>query len=114
MMEHTPGPWEAVELLPDGLIVTVKGTFEIRTPEYDVATIVPGGGPFRIEDDAILAAAVPELLEACRIAVETFDDDAPGPGDTEKGALRRLRAAIFKAEWKDPKIGPVAKGEGKG
>ena len=44
--------------------------------------------------------AAPELLEACRIAIETFDDNAPGPGDTEKGALRRLRAAIAKAEGK--------------
>ena len=39
-----------------------------------------------------------DLLAACKIAVETFDDDAPGPGDTERGALRRLRAAILKAE----------------
>lgn len=65
-MKHTPGPWEAAELLPDGHIITRKGTFEIRTPGYDVAAHIPGGAPFRNKADAILAAKAPEMLEALR------------------------------------------------
>ena len=45
-------------------------------------------------------ALIAALLEACKMAVETFDDDAPGPGLSEREALRMLRKAIAKAEGK--------------
>lgn len=64
MPEFTKGPWRARELLPDGYIIKRTGTFEIHTPEYEVAGNVPCGAPFRKEADAVLAAAAPELLEA--------------------------------------------------
>ena len=32
-----------------------------------------------------------EMIDHLNIAIDTFDDDSPGPGDTERGALRRLR-----------------------
>ena len=37
------------------------------------------------------------LLEACEDAVATWDNDAPGPGLTERQALRKLKNAIAKA-----------------
>ena len=46
---------------------------------------------------ARLIAAAPEMLEALELAVETLDDDAPGPGTTEKDLLRQIRTTIAKA-----------------
>ena len=66
MAEYTPGPWNVRELLADGTVIHKRGTYEIRTPLYDVATNVPGGGPFRNLADAELAAAAPELLAALK------------------------------------------------
>ena len=69
---YTPGPWKAAELQVDGAIITRPGTFEIRTPGYDVAAHIPGGAPFRKEADAVLAAAAPELLDACETALDVY------------------------------------------
>ena len=81
-MEHTEGSWEAEELLVDGRIITKAGTFEIRTPDYDVATLVPGGGPFRKKADAVLAAAAPEMFQFI-VRVAAIADAACGGGFTD-------------------------------
>lgn len=47
---------------------------------------------------ASLAFAAPVLLAACQKAIETIDDDAPGPGCTEKQLLALLRSAVAVAE----------------
>ena len=63
-MSHTPGPWEARRLEPDGFLIRQYG-WEIRTPAWDVATWIEHGGPIRKEEDALVIAAAPDLLEAC-------------------------------------------------
>jgi len=37
---------------------------------------------------------VEQLERLLRLTIETIDDDAPGPGTTEKDLLRQIRAAI--------------------
>ena len=74
-MDATPGPWEVAELHFDGYHIKQHGTFEIRTPEYDVATYNQTGGPFRKLANAQLAAAAPELLEACKAIVNDAVDE---------------------------------------
>jgi len=102
-MKHTPGPWRARELLPDGYIIKRQGTFEIHTPEYEVAGNVPHGAPFRKKADAVLAAAAPELLEALLWQVELMgelDMDEHGGDITRQewdDALHTSEAAIAKA-----------------
>ena len=73
---HTPGPWYVREMIPDGEIL-IQGGFEIATDEYDVATWVPRGAPFRKEADAILAAAAPDLLAALEAVEWVADSDDP-------------------------------------
>ena len=75
--KHTPGPWTARELHPDGRIITMSGTYEISTPEYDVCATLPCGAPIRRLEDAALIAAAPELLEALELYVKwhNLEDD---------------------------------------
>lgn len=75
-IEYTPGPWEARYLLPDRHVIRRPGTYEIRTPAWDVATYIEHGGPIRREADAALIQASPDLLVACEIG----DDVLDGPG----------------------------------
>ena len=80
-MTFTPGPWEVAELHFDGYHIKQRGTFEIRTPKYDIATYNQTGGPFRKLADAQLAAAAPELLKRlkeARAAIASLPDDALG------------------------------------
>jgi len=72
-MKHTPGPWTAVELKADGAIILQDGRYEIRTPEYDVATYLAYSGPIRKKEDAVLIAAAPDLLEACKLAKQHLE-----------------------------------------
>jgi hypothetical protein len=101
-MSHTPGPWQAQELIPDDYIIKREGTYEIWTPDYDVATDVPGGGPFRKVEDAILAAAAPDLLEELILIVEGWDAIESNKirtlSDWEKERREFTRAAIAAAQ----------------
>jgi len=99
-MSYTPGPWKVTKLLRDGIVVWKEG-YEIRTPDYDVAAWVQHGAPIRKEADARLIAAAPDLLEACEAANETWNDNAPGPGLTERQAIAKLQAAIRKARGEE-------------
>jgi hypothetical protein len=58
--KHTPGPWTAQRLNPDGVVIK-HGGFEISTPNYDVCANVHQGAPIRREADAILIASAPDL-----------------------------------------------------
>ena len=92
-MKHTPGPWK-VKI--NGIDIIAVGDTEETSPLARVN--LAWSDIDTAKANARLIAAAPELLKACRVAIETFDDDAPGAGDTEKGALRRLRAAVSRAE----------------
>ena len=95
MAKSTAGPWEARELLADGMIVSKRG-WEISTDDYDVATFIPGRAPFRKKADAVLAAAAPDLLAACeRGGIE--ERDMKGP------ELLRL-AARYLGEYGDMEV----------
>ena len=86
-MTFTPGPWEVAELHFDGYHIKQRGTFEIRTPKYDIATYNQTGGPFRKLADAQLAAAAPELLKRlkeARAAIASLPDDALGVAGSDR------------------------------
>jgi len=99
-MNHTPGPWTMAALLPDGRIVT-RAAYEIRTDEFDVATHIPFCGPIRKEADARLIAAAPDLLEACKDALETLNALAHFLNGGEQDSIELLLLAIAKATGED-------------
>jgi hypothetical protein len=78
-MKHTPGPWEAIGsnvASDDGMVAITK-------------VLWPGDNE-RDAANARLIAAAPELLAACRDALEVEEDMAQCP-DSE--LAKRLRAA---------------------
>jgi hypothetical protein len=91
MSEHTPLPWEAQRLLPDGKIITSEA-WEIRTPEYDVATYIPMSAPIRKEADArLIVRSVNEApAQAERIAeLEAVRDELVKVLEAQRDLLRR-------------------------
>jgi len=105
-MAHTPGPWEARRLIPDGYLIKKPG-WEIRTPAWDVATWIERGPPIRKEADAYLIAAVPDLLAAAEGGNEMEDiylrelQRIAGPdatlSDEAQGRLHQLRRQRYAA-----------------
>ena len=104
MSEYTPGPWYAKLLEADGRVIERNG-WEIRTPNWDVATWTGRCGPIRKEADAHLIAAAPEMYEvlefwlgavqnslALRLALTSLPEGA-GPA-----LIEMLQEAIEKAE----------------
>lgn len=94
MKTHTPGPWRVYE---------IKGSSRMRIMSdavpYDVATMSHAGGEDAEAANAMLIAAAPELLAACKLAVRwlremTNDVDA----ETD---LIDIQEAIDKAEGRD-------------
>jgi len=98
-MSHTPGPWEATRLEPDGFLIRQYG-WEIRTPAWDVTTWIEHGAPIRKEEDAHLIAAAPDLLEAAEMACNVLA--AINLREPEwlgvPMAILKLQAAIAKVE----------------
>lgn len=98
----TPGPWK-VSTSPGAAVTTrcivhelSKGT---RLLSRHVATVSAHGPDVENEANAHLLAAAPELLAACKQAVEFLDN---GPGGTGiDAACVRVRAAIAKAEGRE-------------
>lgn len=96
MSTHTPGPWEA-----RGVII-YRSTPDADTGATPLLCVVTGDGTSVAEDEANarLVAAAPDLLEAAKACLPSFDlmwppEDATG----RRGQLREaLRAAIAKAE----------------
>ena len=100
MTEHTPGPltYEIGEYTGKNWLIATVVDYGgscgcITTDHVHASEFVLGD----FEADLRLWAAAPELLAACKLAIEMIDDDAPGPGTTERDLLRQLRAAIAKA-----------------
>jgi hypothetical protein len=99
MAAHTPGPWEASRwrvcygVLPGqriGVICDVATNKESRTPES--------------EANARLIAAAPDLLAACKAAIEEFRHLGQAMGEMTPpktvDVWNRVEAAIAKAERK--------------
>lgn len=114
--KHTPGPWEIVEYGDDDLpnLVIHRGKTENRI--CFMATPGSHGDPGRIEADARLIAAAPDMLEALREILRVRDwavmagaDKAPLPQDLIRQfalmqipAIDAARAALSKAEGRKP------------
>lgn len=84
-MPHTPGPWEIVH--------GVSGT-TIRASSHRVATVHARlNNPLETqEDDAALIAAAPDLLDAAKLVLATWED-----GDLAK-AVRSLQKVVDAVE----------------
>ena len=82
--KHTPGPWHTEEYGDS-----------IRVSNLDGLVVVmdDGKGPLTM-DDARLISAAPDLMAACKLALELL----PNQGCAELGCAEKLRAAIAKAE----------------
>lgn len=74
MSKHTPRPWQAKHIQPDGTQLVPPGY------GWGVVAVEPMRGRIDSsisgmkEDDARLIAAAPELLEALKLVWEMFDD----------------------------------------
>ena len=108
MSKHTPGPWHyQIDSHRRGRVFA--GNMWLATTwtfpgDYGVGTPLPAGA------NARLIAAAPDLLAACKAALELAEGDDPGAGcDTREEAEaarcrwresieQSIRAAIAKAE----------------
>ncbi len=89
-VKHTPGPWELDPRFP--------GDVQSVNPKYEIATAWREGrhrGPPSSEGvaNALLIAAAPDLLEACRLLI-----GADGEGMLFSERVNKARHAIAKAE----------------
>ena len=97
MSEHTPGPWEVVELV-DG--------YDIRSPESR-CRIATASDPEAVwgavgrEEDACLIAAAPELLEALEELFHLIDSAHDGERVFTFKMQRKAKAAIAKAKGEE-------------
>jgi len=92
MSAHTPGPW-AVEEGYDGSRTVAFMRSPNRTVNVAATQDARPKGHEATTANARLIAAAPELLAACRAALDD-DDDQPLQGETR----RLLERAIAKAE----------------
>lgn len=91
MSEHTPGPWEAVEL--DGKPVNDPA---IMSAKHCLATCWINDIPRKqAAANAVLMAAAPDMLAALQIAHRFLDSH--GNGWEEAETLDAIRAAMAKA-----------------
>ena len=93
-IKHTPGPWEAHKNEGTGTLPCVLSNKVTRTGGFYVARCNNFG-------DAVLIAAAPELLEACKLVAATFkrsNDSGNFLGDDEHEAWNKVDKAIAKAE----------------
>jgi len=104
MTEHTPGEWWA-----EGRHIAARVPGGRPNGEV-IATFGPTAGSLqgKIPDEANarIGAAGPDLLEACKMALEDLGQyewtDIPGDGGyAVKRTVDKLRTAIAKAEGKD-------------
>ena len=91
-MTHTPGPWRARKPISNGI-----ADYTIVSKEKIVA-FCPTGRPF---DNVRLIAAAPDLLEACKYAVEMLPHYVGPSNEVFNSAIRGLERAIDQAEAKD-------------
>lgn len=88
----TKGAWEVrVEQIAPGSNATC---FTVAADDFDVVSPLLG---VRCEDDALLIAAAPELLEALRSIVSDHEFCGDEWGDRREEWIKTARAAIAKA-----------------
>lgn len=93
---HTPGPWKVVgrDIRADDYIKVGKGGY------FSIAYMAnPISRDDIMDANARLIAAAPELLEACKIALSTINDEYP-KGEM-MGPKQALKYAIAKAEGRE-------------
>ena len=94
--QHTPGPWYAAREATTGRITRVRASHSGGRDEVCIADAAQGAGAFaRLEANARLIAAAPELLEACQTLATLLDTDDWFA--TGRLAVEQARAAIAKA-----------------
>lgn len=100
--KHTPGPWE-VGQAGTGNVYVPSILHKSANPKpgpgllvRTIATMCIHGPEDENESNARLIAAAPELLEACKMAVEELGPNSSG--DRCWDAFEKLLAAIAKAE----------------
>jgi hypothetical protein len=93
MPKHTPGPWELSQDDANRMCIDADEVLLARcVAKWD-------GSGHGNRYDALLMAAAPELLEACKAAMLLFDgDDSLQAHATLKSLPKQLQAAIQKAE----------------
>ena len=94
--KHTPGPWRF------GPSSTHPETIVIGNENWTTTIgLVDGYCIERMEANAHLIAAAPELLDACKYVRDTIMDDLDYPHDLRKARIVEfVKAAISKAEGK--------------
>jgi hypothetical protein len=95
--KHTPGPW--FQGVGEPLLVESKNFQVARFIEHPIAG--------EAEDNARLTSVAPEMYEAVS-PLDKYPDDAGCPDDAMTGVrmsygeLRKIKAAIAKAEGRKP------------
>ena len=94
-MRHTPGPWESVTTSHGQILIRSPLDSDTRTPGYfaEVRRFTPDQNT--LIANASLIAAAPDLLEACRAALDWTALDGDGISDPVRSEIKR---AIKKAE----------------
>lgn len=93
-MNHTPGPWK-FDKSCDGFRTVSNGSLTICT--VGETDLFP-----QVENDALLIAAAPELLEALQNCIEWLDrtGESVSEGGKEYEYVTKAREAITKAKGK--------------
>lgn len=100
MSKHTPGPWKLTEILigdydPDSANPDNREVSHCVTAESDDNSFITYALPNTMHGammaNALLLAASPELLEACKVAMHQLS-----------AAMHQLSAAIATAEGRTP------------
>ncbi len=94
-MRHTPGPWEFTTTSGGQILIRSPLDSDTRTPGYfaEVRRFTPDQNT--LIANASLIAAAPDLLEACRAALDWTALDGDGISDPVRSEIKR---AIKKAE----------------
>ena len=91
MSKHAPGPWTAIYHAGFGVLIV--------SHEGRVARVTSGGDPDyeRIDANAYLIAAAPDMLAALNMALDAIKDNWEIDDDVQTA----IRAAIAKAEGEE-------------
>jgi hypothetical protein len=92
MSQHTPGPWFANLLF--------SGAWQINSAESRIVANIPTSQSMPTEANARLIAAAPDLLAACKAALNRLLTDGYEPKHHGGEVLTDLQVAIAKVEGK--------------
>ena len=95
MFNPTPGPWYVTET-KHGMLAIASKTTKYALPIAYMETALN----YKVEDNARLMAAAPDMLAALRRAECALEDE--GFADEDGSTLRMVRGAIANAEGKTP------------